>query len=155
MDYTKIFRTCYIGYIFFLLLAFIATIYFCICRDPFRRGLKTDDYRLKIKIYRVILFIAVVVVVRYLIIPMARDVKFVNSQKYEIDNGTAYSEIIRTGAFGLHRSIEVMVNGKVYEYQVIYSDKNIKKGDEVQITYLPHTTWSVVEKTDKAQNFSY
>ena len=127
MDYTKIFITCYIGYIFFLLLAFIATIYFCICRDPFRRGLKTDDYRLKIKIYRVILLIAVVVVVRYLIIPMARDVKFVNSQKYEIDNGTVYSEIIRTGAFGLHRSIEVMVNGKVYKYQVIYSDKNIKK----------------------------
>lgn len=155
MEYTKIFSTCYIVYIVLVLALFAMTIRAWICSDPFGKGLNTAAYRQKIINYRVILLIAAVMLVRYLIIPMIKDGKFVYSQEYEIDKGTVYDGIIRTGAFGLHRSIEVMVNGKVYEYQVIYSDKNIKKGDEVQITYLPHTTWSVVEKADKAQNLSY
>ena len=34
------------------------------------------------------------------------------------------------------------------DYQVLFADENILEGDEVQINYLPNTTWAVVQKIE-------
>lgn len=133
--------------------ALLWTVYIWLRKESI--GSDKDPKNDRIKAYRVLLLAIVIFDLWLIIIPAIKDINIHYNGEYKVDKGTVYREIIRKGAFGLHRSIIVTVDGKEYRYQVIYSDKNIKKGDEVQITYLPHTTWSVVEKADKAQNLSY
>lgn len=147
MDYSKIFNIYYSICFFVFLGVLLWTVYMWLRKEPFGSNKNTKNDR--IKAYRVLLLAIVIFDLWLIIIPAIKDIHIHNNGEYEVDKGTVYQEIIRKGAFGIHRSIIVTVDGKEYRYQVIYADKNIKKGDEVQVTYLPHTTWSVVEKVDK------
>lgn len=50
------------------------------------------------------------------------------------------------GLFDLSKTIIVTVDDENLRYQVLYSDKNIEKGDFVKVSYLPNSKYSIIEK---------
>ncbi|WP_143151465.1 hypothetical protein [Pseudobutyrivibrio xylanivorans] len=55
-----------------------------------------------------------------------------------------YQEVLDGGVLGLFKTI-IDVDGNDVEYNVLYAEKNIKKGDLVKVTYLPNSMYAIVE----------
>ena len=47
--------------------------------------------------------------------------------------------------YDLFKTIIVDVDGDNINYNVLYAEKNIKKGDMVKVTYLPNSMYAIVE----------
>ncbi len=124
-----------------------------VCLNVFSIKIKTGRKEAEIDnetrtIYKVFLIVCVIIVFVGMMLPIAKDSKYIYNKEYKVDHGIVYREAMRKGSLGLFKSIIVTVDGQEYVYRVLYNDDNIKKGDSVRITYLPNTTWSVVEKEE-------
>lgn len=151
MDYLSVFNKFlilnYVGFIFILgwvLFNWLSDIGFD-TNDKIKNSSNYTQIKLSIRLLMLVFIVFYFIVI---MIPVIKDTSYVKNQQYSIDTGTVYEGLSDHGAFGLFKHIIVTVNGQEYKYQVLYADNNILEGDEVQITYLPNTTWSVVEKIE-------
>ena len=113
--------------------------------DKIKNSSNYTQIKLSIRLFMLVFMLFYFIVV---MIPVIKDTSYVKNKQYLIDTGNVYEGVSDHGAFGLFRHIIVTVNGQEYKYQVLFADENILEGDEVQINYLPNTTWAVVKKIE-------
>ena len=81
-----------------------------------------------------------------IIIPIIKDEIHLKNISYLEINGIVYHKVMSGGLFDLSKTIIVTVDDENLRYQVLYSDKNIEKGDFVKVSYLPNSKYSIIEK---------
>ena len=74
-----------------------------------------------------------------IIIPIIKDEIHLKNISYLEINGIVYHKVMSGGLFDLSKTIIVTVDDENLRYQVLYSDKNIEKGDFVKVSYLPNS----------------
>lgn len=132
-------------------LTVLGIVFFCISDIPFESEprVKNLPNLSKIKLYtRVGLVSFEIIVTIVVMLPLYKDKVLLSQNKYECRSGIACQEVYRSGLYGLFKSIIVETDGEKFNYEVIYADKEIKKGDLVKVTFLPNSTYSIVEKIE-------
>mgnify|MGYP006873172584 FL=1 len=139
----------------FILIVFILyvlivsnTVFFCISDIPFRADKRMQNIRNlnRIKILvRVVLVSITITLSIFIMLPIYKDKQLLLHNSYECTHGIVYQEVVGGGAYDLFKTIIVDVDGDNINYNVLYAEKNIKKGDMVKVTYLPNSMYAIVE----------
>ena len=96
----------------------------------------------------IIFFLVLYVFVVFL--PFIQDVEIMKTNDFAtLYNSIVVQEPVGGGPYGKIETIVVKKDGKKYSFRIARAYNGIKEGDIVNVTYLPHAKYAVIEEFDK------
>lgn len=148
MNYTGMFNKFFIIVFIIYVLILLGIIFVCVSDVPFQQDerVKNSLHYSKIKICSRIGLVSLYIIISiFVVLPLYKDKKLLSKNSFECTHGVVYQEVLDGGVLGLFKTIIIDVDGNDVEYNVLYAEKNIKKGDLVKVTYLPNSMYAIVE----------
>ena len=142
MDYYYIFEKRYIyiiGLLLFCVMAVIIEIAFEIKKHSTSKKMMVINISYLTGLLAIYFF--------FVALPIIKDKSFINSNEFAQKNGIVYEEI-HGGYRNVLRTIGIEVDGKKLRFRIAYADDGIHAGDKVKVTYIPNSTYAVVEKIE-------
>ncbi|PHU39788.1 hypothetical protein CSX00_09230 [Pseudobutyrivibrio ruminis] len=128
-----------------LIIGLVAAFYFFINKTYWDKFDYLKNNKFLKMIFKLILPTFIAGYMWFVSIPIIQDKPLINKNKYVVITGTVTQEVVDGGLLGLSRSIIIKQDGMEYEFKVAWADNNIKKGDTVLVTYLPHSKYAIIE----------
>ncbi|PWT27859.1 hypothetical protein CPT75_12495 [Butyrivibrio fibrisolvens] len=144
--YYAIFCKIYYFFIILYIVGIFASIYFLLNKSYWDKFDFLRDDRLLRILYKSIIPILVIGYTWFVAIPIIRDKTVIDSGEYCVQEGIVSQAVTDGGLLGLFKTIIVTIDKTDYEFSVAYAEEGITKGDIVNITYLPHSKYAVIEK---------
>ena len=148
MEYQEYFTRVIRNEIIIFIFAGIAIIYLLLNKS-YWMDLRLKQRNKQIILYKVIAIVFLFFYVWNTMLPVIYDMHSMRSNEYErLNNAEVITEISQGGPFGMTRRITVVHNNQKYRLIIANSDNYIKKGDIVDVVYLPHTSYAVISRTN-------
>lgn len=148
MNYTDMFNKFFIIVFIIYVLILLGIIFVCASDVPFQQDVRVKNslHYNKIKIFSRIGLVGLYIIITiFAVLPIYKDKKFLSQNTFKCTHGVVYQEVLDGGVLGLFKTIIIEVDGNDVEYNVLYVEKNIKKGDMVKVTYLPNSMYAIIE----------
>lgn len=145
MDYQTFFYKKFYILIVILIIDLCAGAYFIFDKSDWKKYEFLKNNKVAAIAYNLLPLVIIAIYAWKFAIPIIQDKPYIDSNDYCVMEGNVYQEVVGSGLFGLSKFIIIECNDNNYEFDVVWADSNIKKDDNVKVTYLPNSKYAVVE----------
>lgn len=149
IDYQEIFMGIYKFYVAFLIIDIIGIIYLISLwfnQSYWDQFDYLKDDKLMKAIFQYLPVLLLICCILIVITPVIQDKSLIDTNGYCVKNhGVAATNIVSGGPFGRFERITVQFDGTKNRFRVAWAEDGIKKGDIVNVVYLPHSTYAIIE----------